>query len=244
MVKVKEDLTGKTFGRLTVIKQAEDYITPKGKHSAKWLCKCNCGNFTEVKGAELKRRRISSCGCLRHESVIERNKKYKKKYNRYEICGNYVTMYTLNNEPFDIDLEDFWKVKDICWHKDTSGYIVGITNDNIIRLHRYVMNCPDDMEVDHKKHDKSDNRKENLRIATRSQNMMNHCINKNNTSGTTGVKQYGTNGKWSADITVNGTRIYLGTFDNLDDAIKARKEAEEKYFGEWSYDNSVNCKVS
>lgn len=242
VLNVKNDLTGKTFGRLTVIKQVEDYVTPKGKHSAKWLCKCNCGNFTEVKGAELKRRRILSCGCLKRELLIENNKRYKKKYNKYEICGSYVTMYTDNDEPFDIDLEDFWKVKDICWHK-SCGYICGVVNRKIIRLHRYVTNCPDSMDVDHINHDTTDNRKKNLRIATRSQNMMNRKIYSNNTSGKVGVKQYGTNNKWSADISVNGTRIYLGSFENYDDAVKSRKQAEEKYFGKWSYDNSVSCRI-
>lgn len=39
MVKVKEDLTGRVFGRLTVIKQVDDYIEPKsGKHRSQWLC--------------------------------------------------------------------------------------------------------------------------------------------------------------------------------------------------------------
>lgn len=99
------------------------------------------------------------------------------------------------------------------------------------------------MDVDHVNHDTTDNRKKNLRIATRSQNMMNRKIYSNNTSGTVGVKQYGTNNKWSADISVNGTRIYLGSFENYDDAVKSRKQAEEKYFGKWSYDNSVSCRI-
>ena len=42
MVKVREDLTGRTFGKLIVLHQVEDYITPKGKHYARWLCECSC----------------------------------------------------------------------------------------------------------------------------------------------------------------------------------------------------------
>ncbi len=42
MVKVKESLVGKQFGRLTVIEQVEDYVSPKGKHRAKYSCKCTC----------------------------------------------------------------------------------------------------------------------------------------------------------------------------------------------------------
>ena len=44
MVKVKENLTGQVFTRLTVIKQAEDYVDPRGKRSAQWLCQCSCGS--------------------------------------------------------------------------------------------------------------------------------------------------------------------------------------------------------
>ena len=65
MVKVKEDLTGKVFGSLTVIKQVEDYINPQGKPYAKWLCKCNCGIEKEIIGATLLSGHTKSCGCLR-----------------------------------------------------------------------------------------------------------------------------------------------------------------------------------
>ena len=47
MVKVREDLTGKIFGRLTVLEQAEDYIRPDGRHEAQWLCECNCPKHTK-----------------------------------------------------------------------------------------------------------------------------------------------------------------------------------------------------
>ena len=110
MVKVREDLTDKVFGRLKVIKQIEDYVTPKGVHSPKWLCECECGNNIEVVGYKLKNHHTQSCGCLQKERTIE----YNKKPNDYEIQEDYVIMYTCNNEPFLIDLEDFWKVRDIC----------------------------------------------------------------------------------------------------------------------------------
>ena len=45
--------------------------------------------------------------------------------------------------------------------------------------------------------------------------------------------------QWRAEIKINIKTIYLGFFNNKDDAIAARKSAEEKYFGEYSYDNSM-----
>ena len=38
------DLTGQKFGRLTVLKRAENYISPNGEKRAQWLCKCECGS--------------------------------------------------------------------------------------------------------------------------------------------------------------------------------------------------------
>ena len=50
MGKIK-DLTGKQFGRLTVIKQADDRISPSNKRIIRWLCQCECGNFKIIDGA-------------------------------------------------------------------------------------------------------------------------------------------------------------------------------------------------
>lgn len=238
MVKVKDDLVGMIFGRLIVLEQDEDDVTPRGRHYDRWKCLCECGlnNIVVTRGKNLKDGTTKSCGCLLREKLFEIN----KKYNDYEVQEDYVIMYTQKGEPFLVDFEDFWKVRDICWFKDTYGYLNGYKNKKRIRLHRYIMNCPDDMVVDHINHDIADNRKCNLRIATISQNGMNKQILEHNTSGVTGVRWHKTNAKWISNITVNKKLIHLGYFDNFEDAVEARKQAEEKYFGEWSYDNSEN----
>lgn len=245
MAKSREDLTGQIFGRLTVIEQAEDYITPKGKRVIRWLCKCNCSEdkYTIVYGARLKNHSTLSCGCLQREKSTEALKKANKKCNDYEIQEDYVIMYTSKGEPFFVDLEDFWRVKDICWSKDSNGYLIGgIGNNKNVRLHRYVMDAPPNSIVDHihGEESKNDNRKNNLRIGSRSQNAMNCGLSQNNTSGCTGVSWDKNRKKWIVGIKVNRKAIYLGGFENFEDAVKARKQAEEKYFCEWSYDNSQN----
>ena len=68
---------------------------------------------------------------------------------------------------------------------------------------------------------------------------MNKGLLSNNTSGVTGVTWCSADNKWCARITVNKRRINLGYFNTFEYAVRARKEAEEKYFGEWSYDNSI-----
>ena len=58
------DLTGQKFGKLLVLEQVEDYVSPKGQHSKCWKCKCDCGNIKNIVGSKLKLGHTKSCGCL------------------------------------------------------------------------------------------------------------------------------------------------------------------------------------
>lgn len=238
------DLTGQRFGKLIVLCRDKDYISPIGKHEIQWKCKCDCGNEIVVLGTSLKGSVTKSCGCLRKETGKLngfRNGKLKKKYNQYDLAGEYGIGYTSNtNKQFYFDLEDYDKIKDYCWYENSNGYIVSKRNKKIILIHRIIMNCPDDKVVDHKNGSMTihDNRKFNLRIGTSTDNNMNRKLTKLNTSGAVGVSWFRLKNQWRAHITVNKKFIHLGYFDNFEDAVKARKEAEKKYFGEFSYDNS------
>lgn len=57
-----EDLTGRRFGRLTVIRQLENR-----NNRTRWLCRCDCGNEKDVAARDLKAGKVKSCGCLRRE---------------------------------------------------------------------------------------------------------------------------------------------------------------------------------
>lgn len=61
------DLTGQKFGRLTVVKRVENYVSPKGQKQAQWLCKCKCGNLIVVRCGSLRTGNNLSCGCLGKE---------------------------------------------------------------------------------------------------------------------------------------------------------------------------------
>ena len=67
-----KDIMNEKFGRLTVIKRVED----DKYQNARWLCKCDCGNYVERLGIELRRGRSKSCGCL----TKELRKKHRKEY--------------------------------------------------------------------------------------------------------------------------------------------------------------------
>jgi len=84
-------------------------------------------------------------------------------------------------------------------------------------------------EVDHENHIKDDNRWLNLVAATHPENSRNQSLHKNNNSGYTGVHWSKDSNKWLSKIRINGKDTHLGSFDELEDAAEARKEAEVKY---------------
>ena len=242
MVKTKEDLTGQTFGRWLVLEQAEDYVIQSGKHYARWLCECQCEKKTRrlIMHNQLKRGRSSSCGCILAEKTRDRS----KKYNTYDLTGEYGIGYTTKGEPFWFDLEDYDKIKDYCWHYDERGYVRTSINRKHVRLHRYLMGVDDkNIFVDHRKHPprdehKVDNRKSNLRIVTPKENVSNSSLAKNNTSGATGVFWHNEKHKWRVTFPFDGKCKHIGYFKNFNDAVEKRKQLEIKYFGQYSYDLS------
>jgi hypothetical protein len=92
------------------------------------------------------------------------------------------------------------------------------------------------MQVDHRDADTLNNRKFNLRIVTKSQNNMNRNKQQNNKSGYKGILWYYHHGynKWKASIRKDHKIYNLGYYDDINDAIKARKDAEIKFFGEYA----------
>ena len=230
MQNIEDEYIGKKFNKLTPIKRLEN----AKDRTRRYLCECDCGNenLIAVKLTNLKSGNTKSCGCLRKSNTS----KIFKKYNTYDLSGEYGIGYTEDGKEFWFDLEDYDKIKDYYWSFENE-YVVCINEG--LRLHRLVMGAKDNEEVDHIRHETYDNRKFKLRRCSSMKNLWNRGLYKNNTSGVTGVSWHVDNGKWLARITVNEEIIHLGYFNNFDEAVKTRKEAEEKYFGEWSYDNSM-----
>ena len=149
------------------------------------------------------------------------------------MTGEYGIGYTLKNEPFYFDLEDYDLIKNYCWAINKDGYVYNKTK-NLVLMHRLVMNAPSDELVDHIYHEKNDNRKSQLRLCSPSENVRNRSIS-HSSSGVCGVYWYTKENKWSAEIKINGQKINLGFFEDKEQAIKVRKEAEQKYFGDFAY---------
>jgi len=115
------------------------------------------------------------------------------------------------------------------------GYITVHFQAVLFKAHRLVwlhVHGEPVPEIDHIDGDRSNNRIDNLRIATRSQNRANSGTSKNNTSGIKGVNAH--KNRFHARIMHNGTAIHLGSFKTVEEAAKARREAAERLHGEFT----------
>lgn len=241
------DLTGKKFGRLTVLYKVGSIRYNKCTKTV-WHCICDCTNEIDVVGELLRTGKTKSCGCLKKEIAYNTGKNNKKE-NKYDLATyQYGVGYTNDGKVFYFDKEDYEKIKDICWWEDENidypnlSYICGLINGKKVKMHRYILGLDsgDNYYVDHINHKTYDNQKENLRLVDSSKNQMNRSISKNNTSGVTGVFWKKEQNKWCATIRSDKYKIkHLGYFDNFDDAVRVRKNAEEIYYGDYSYDNSM-----
>lgn len=99
-------------------------------------------------------------------------------------------------------------------------------------MHRLIMGFPE-FQVDHRNRNGLDNRRKNLREATRVLNIANSAIRRDNTSGAKGVHWSKSHNTWCARIQVNGKRITVGEFTNKVAAMQCRKKAAEKLYGEF-----------
>lgn len=211
-----QDLTGwimKEHGvhqsKLTVI-EISDKSTAKRRY---WVCQCECGNITVVREDSLKSGRIKSCGMCG---------------NTYEDHGNYLVGIDFNGRTFTVDKEDYEKIRRHKWLVYDSGYVKARILKKCVYLHRFLMNCPEGMTVDHINHNKSDNRRTNLRICTQRENNLNRDCE--------GVRFDKRRGTWQAYIYTETGFKSLGSFKNKENAIKARKDGEKLYYKEFSYD--------
>lgn len=223
---------GQKFGKLTVI----EFVGVDKYKSKLWKCKCDCGKFNIVRTRELNAGTVKSCGC----GSIATQYKRTNKQNIYDLESAQYEIGYCNNIAFLFDKEDFNKIKDYHWTCTKNDYVKsraktdGTLLDSTIRMHILIMNSnPILYDVDHINHNIRNNRKENLRVILHNENLMNTKLYSNNTTGVKGVYWDKSRKKWMACITAYKKTYHLGRFDNFDDAVKARKEAEIQYHGEY-----------
>lgn len=123
------------------------------------------------------------------------------------------------------------KVGGMAGSKDKDGYVVIYYNGKNFKAHRLAWYfCFNEMPsdtIDHINRIRDDNRIENLRVVTQIEQMQNMGMNKNNTSGYTGVYWYADRSKWLAQVRYKGAVHHVGFFDDAATAYARRKELKE-----------------
>lgn len=200
------------------------------------VTKCDyegCGKEFEMTYSDYNRSQRHFC-CPEHA-------KLGLKTNRYEFFDDYaeliITSKTYGEVRVKIDKEDVDRCKELTWivshnKRLNSWYIQNNTwTDGVCKttaLHRFIMNCPQGMEVDHQQHDFTDCRKQSLKIVTRRENLENLRLSPKNKSGYRGVCFRKDMNKWQAYYSKDNQKVHVGFFDTAELAneavVKARNE--------------------
>lgn len=140
-----------------------------------------------------------------------------------------------------IDEADLPLIRTHIWAYQSGGYAYRSEGPRgavkAVLMHRYLMQTPAGMDTDHINGNKLDNRRSNLRVATRAQNNVNRGLTPNNTTGLKGVHapEETIHGPvWLASIVVNDRGVHLGRYASPEDAGRAYDIAAAQHFGEYA----------
>ena len=126
------------------------------------------------------------------------------------------------------------------WYLNTEGYAIRETwkPKTRIRMHREILGTPPGMDTDHINNNRLDNRRENLRVCTRTQNLQNSSLRSDSTSGYKGVSWFKPAKMWKAQIKI-GKRVIAKYFKTPLEAAKAYNEMATEYFGKFAKLNEI-----
>jgi hypothetical protein len=146
-----------------------------------------------------------------------------------------LTIKTHNGSVIIADTDEYQRLSKYSWCISKTGYAVANIKGKVTKMHRYILaeQICSGLVVDHKNGNPLDNRKANLRVCTQAENAKNLRIKKTNTLGIKGVRLT-KDGKYNTRIVVDGKEIHLGNYTTVDEAVRHRKDAEEKYYGEFA----------
>lgn len=207
------DLTGKTFGKWTVLHR-DGNISP-----VRWICKCECGEIKSVQSSSLRRGQSTCCRHCKQNTApyyvrTHKNRLYHAWSEMLRRCRGRCTNHQYYGDKgisYCKEWEEFDKFAE--W-ADKSGYQEGLEIDRI------------DSDKDYSP--------ENCRWVSHKKNSRNRKARSNNETGTPGVqiRRYG-GGRIVYRVTISSDngRVNVGTFKTLEQAVAARKDAEIKYWG-------------
>ena len=146
-----------------------------------------------------------------------------------------------------VDNEDYESLNKYKWYaSEVKGVFYAKRNvlrsnkgQETILMHRVVLPSPIELDVDHIDNNGLNNQKSNLRVCTRSQNIMNSSLSNKNKSGYKGVSWHKGNNRYMSYIKLEYKQIHLGSFSDPIDAALAYDVAAIKYHGEFAKTNKM-----
>lgn len=209
------DITGKRFGRLTVLRRSKnDYISPSGVRTTRWVCQCNCGSIIEVLRPSLINGSTRSCGCLQREKAMTVAEDLTgQRFGKLVVVGRIQTKKYANG------ISHGWKCKcdcgnvTICQSKSLkSGEIKScgcLLKDTAVKKVKNVLTFYDGTQVC---------------------KLLKKEANKSNQTGIRGVYWSNRDNCYIACIGIRNKKITLCRTKDLQKAVTARKKAEEEYY--------------
>lgn len=217
MIKERKPLVeGMKFGKLTVIRQVEDRVTPTTMRAA-YECACDCGGVKITTSFLLKRGEATSCGCN-----LFRLGDFKRTHGMsgtptYWSWGHMMQRCTNPESP---DYPDYGE----------RGIVIEDGWQDFNKFYADMGVCPDGLSLDridvHGNYGIS-----NCRWATDSEQAINKRKRTCNTSGRTGVGWHIHRQKWQVSLRGDGLAIYGGIYSDFEEAVRAREALELKYHG-------------
>jgi len=206
----QRDITGEVFGKLTAVYPSGQ----RGKDgSVVWHCHCECGGQVDVSLHQLHFGYRKSCGCLSRPPLED-------------LVGKRFGMLTVSAYEGKVDGIHCWRCRCDCGNETV------VRSNSLISGHTKSCGCLQKEQV-----------LDNLRLVDgTSVTMLEATKNRliaSNTSGHRGVYQNKRTQKWAAQITFKGKTHYLGSFENIEDAVEARRRGEEEMhddFLKWYYE--------
>lgn len=198
-----KDLTGLRLGKLTVLEPTEE----RSRGAVVWKCRCDCGNVITVESRRLKPGAIYSCGCEQPPDLPGRDLTGMR-FGKLTVLGR--------SENKAGDGNPLWRCRCDC------GNMTDVRQSNLQSGTTTSCGCRRSPQ-------------KNLHYAdgTCLEMLKPDVMYKTNTSGVRGVYYSSKRNKWIAQIMFKKKCYYLGGYSRLEDAAKARAEAEEKVFGDF-----------
>lgn len=203
---VSLELTGQIFGELIVLGRAGAVLQKTG--GIRWRCRCSCGNMYEVTGTLLVTGRRTHCG----------NRVHQKHYANRDITGQKFRRLTAlyPTEKRSGKGSIVWRCRCEC------GNELDVSYNNLLYTGMQSCGCQK------KEHDQTLSSMQTRVAGTSIELLQSRKVPKDNTTGYRGV--YLIRGKYTAKINFQKKAYYLGTFDKIEDAADARREAEQLLF--------------